>query len=79
MRFAVDLGQTAKSVNRHGRARPGHPRLSCFDSASEDADVRHKAGHDDKTHSQMQHDARSVAMLMWASTKNSAPAKLRSN
>jgi hypothetical protein len=41
--------------------------------------ARHKAGHDDKTHSQMQHDARSVAMLMWASTKNSAPAKLRSN
>jgi hypothetical protein len=38
-----------------------------------------RARHDDKTHSQMQHDARSVAMLMWASTKNSAPAKLRSN
>src|SRR5215213_9944931 len=28
---------------RHGRARPGHPRLVC---GKKDVDARHKAGHD---------------------------------
>src|ERR1041385_2008549 len=31
------------SLVRHGRARPGHPRLSCI---KQDVDARHKAGHD---------------------------------
>jgi hypothetical protein len=31
---------------RHGGARPGHPRLSCF--SFQDVDARHKAGHDEQ-------------------------------
>jgi hypothetical protein len=31
---------------RHGRACPGHPRLSCL-KAQQDVDARHKAGHDE--------------------------------
>jgi hypothetical protein len=34
-------------IARHGRARPGHPRLLC--STKKDVDARHKAGHDGQT------------------------------
>jgi hypothetical protein len=33
-------------ITRHGRARPGHPRLSLL-LRNEDVDARHKAGHDE--------------------------------
>src|SRR4051812_16806327 len=36
----------AQAKRRHGRARPGHPRLF-FVSARKDVDARHKAGHDE--------------------------------
>jgi hypothetical protein len=32
---------------RHGRARPGHPRLFLL-RCSKDVDARHKAGHDER-------------------------------
>jgi hypothetical protein len=32
-------------IHRHGRARPGHPRLSL---SKQDVDARHKAGHDEE-------------------------------
>jgi uncharacterized protein YndB with AHSA1/START domain len=36
------LLDAVSSHNRHGRACPGHPRLTC----SQDVDARHKTGHD---------------------------------
>jgi hypothetical protein len=36
----------AYPLARHGRARPGHPRLYKF-SKNKDVDARHKAGHDE--------------------------------
>src|SRR5215831_18818724 len=34
---------------RHGRARPGHPRLACYTEAKKDVDARDKRGHDERT------------------------------
>src|SRR5271165_3385135 len=38
-RFTITLTK----VSRHGRARPGHPRLAC---GTIDVDARNKSGHD---------------------------------
>src|SRR5438067_12304363 len=51
---------------RHGRARPGHPRLYACDG--QDVDARHKAGHDAPYIKRIL--ARAVpAWLMFANTK----------
>src|SRR5437763_13497759 len=51
---------------RHGRARPGHPRLYACDG--QDVDARHKAGHDAPYIKQIL--SRAVpAWLMFANTK----------
>jgi hypothetical protein len=42
--MAFSLSRRIASI-RHGRARPGHPRLGVV---KKDVDARHKAGHDDK-------------------------------
>ncbi|HEY1721899.1 MAG TPA: hypothetical protein VGG27_11690 [Magnetospirillaceae bacterium] len=39
----LELLQCVLFFVRHGRACPGHPRLSRF---NKDVDTRHKAGHD---------------------------------
>jgi hypothetical protein len=46
-------------LDRHGRACPGHPRLSCC--STKDVDARDKRGHDDQNHDDLNEQVVQVA------------------